>query len=159
MGTTPKYRLRSRTTRIIIHDSHTHLPWGPAQIDEDTLKKGLITPGYHMVFPREGGRIAYRPIDCIGAHTPGHNDDSIGICWEGGRDDRGRAVENITLHQRKDMLRFCADMMDLYGKTLRVEGHSEVQRFRDLTAPKCPQMDMDLFRQDLEDYQRAGTYG
>lgn len=159
MGTSVKYRLRARTTRIIVHDSHTHLPWGPAQIDEDTQKLGLVTVGYHFVLPREGGLVAYRPVDCIGAHTPGHNDDSIGVCWEGGRDARGNACPNITFHQRKALIHLCADLMDLHGKTLRVVGHSEVQRFKSLTAPQCPQMDMDLLRRDIADYQKGMQYG
>lgn len=151
-----KYRVRKATTRIIVHDSHTGpLGWGPKQIKDDTERMGLISVGYHFVFPRGGGRIQFRPLDCVGAHTPGHNDDSIGVCWEGGRDELGYPCPNIGWDQRREMILFCCDMMDLYGKTLRIAGHSEVQRYRHITQATCPQMDMELFRQDLHDYQKG----
>ena len=41
-----------------------------------------------------------RPVERIGAHCRGHNEGSIGICYEGGLDSRGNAADTRTAEQK-----------------------------------------------------------
>lgn len=154
-----RYKPRKNTSTIIIHDSHTRPDeiWDPVDMGTDM---GLLSTGYHFVITRwrpEGTPAvkAGRERDLVGSHTPGHNWESIGICWEGGRDIHGNPAENIDYHQRKLLIRLCAELMDHYGKKLHVLGHSEVQAYRDVLMPRCPYMDMNLLREDIEAYQKG----
>ena len=75
--------------RIILHCSAT--PEGE-HISTETIrdwhvnKRGWSDIGYHFVVLLDGTIEAGRPLDRVGAHTKGHNEDSIGICIVGGVD-------------------------------------------------------------------------
>lgn len=158
-----EYKARATTTRIIIHDSHT--PPEIGQVEEvsrwhldahkGAQRMGLMSIGYHFIIERDGSVVSGRDIDRIGSHTPGHNMDSIGICWVGGRDPEGEPEDNLNHTQRDAMLRLCVDLMNIYGN-LKVFGHSELQRYRNPNLPKCPYMDIGLFREDLKLYKELG---
>lgn len=158
-----EYKDRSSTKRIIIHDSHTAPEIGQAEevsrwhIDAHmgAQKMGLMSIGYHYIIERDGTVVEGRGEKKIGSHTPGHNMDSIGICWVGGRDPDGEPEDNLTHPQRLAMLKLCADLMSRHGP-LKVFGHSELQRYRNPRLPKCPYMDIGLFREDLKLYQEVG---
>lgn len=163
MPTAIHYRPRERTARIIIHDSHTKpdiedidgvTVWHK-KAEDASGHMGLVTCGYHYVIERDGRIVIMRPKDLVGAHTSGHNMDSIGICWVGGRDAQGRADENCTYEQRKAIIRLCQELMDHYGKKLHIKGHSEVQAYRDASMPKCPMMDMNQLREDISLYAQG----
>ena len=42
-----------------------------------------------------------RPVERIGAHCKGHNEGSIGICYEGGLDIKGNPKDTRTAEQKK----------------------------------------------------------
>ena len=44
-----------------------------------------------------------RPVERIGAHCKGHNEGSIGICYEGGLDAKGVPTDTRTAEQKKAM--------------------------------------------------------
>lgn len=52
---------------------------------------------------RTGGLCLPRPVEKIGAHAKGHNATSIGICYEGGLDARGRPKDTRTEWQVHSM--------------------------------------------------------
>lgn len=152
-----KYKTREKTTRVILHDSHTRpdvcctedVPRWSVLAHEGGLKMGILSIGYHAIIERDGTRVMCRGLDLIGSHTPGHNMDSIGVCLVGGREeDGGEGVDNFTQEQRREFLRFFHELTKTYGP-LRLEGHSEVQRFRHRDHPPCPPLDMDLLREDV----------
>jgi N-acetylmuramoyl-L-alanine amidase len=81
------WRTRTRTTRIIVHDSNTPADLQPSATDHMRTKgrtMGLLDVGYHFVIERDGKVIQTRPHACLGSHAPGHNGDSIGVCLAGG---------------------------------------------------------------------------
>jgi N-acetyl-anhydromuramyl-L-alanine amidase AmpD len=55
--------------------------------------------GYHFIIRRNGVLEKGRPIEQIGAHTQGHNANSIGICMVGGIDKSGKSQDNFTEEQ------------------------------------------------------------
>lgn len=156
------YKVRPETKRIILHDSHTAPEVGQVHevsrwnLDaEDGAKRmGLLTVGYHFIIERDGSLVKGRDVDRIGTHAPGNNMDSIGVCLVGGRDHNHQAEDNFTYEQRKSLLRLIHDLKKLYGN-LKVLGHSEVQRYRNRSLPRCPYIDMELLRDDIALYEQG----
>lgn len=46
--------------------------------------RGFADIGYHFYVTRDGEIHRCRPLNQIGAHAAGWNDQSVGICYEGG---------------------------------------------------------------------------
>lgn len=57
--------------------------FGVKDIDKWHRERGWEGCGYHFVIRRNGQIESGRPIEKVGAHTLGHNQDSIGICYVG----------------------------------------------------------------------------
>ena len=88
---------------IIIHCSAT--PAGkklePADLVKMHRKRGFNGCGYHFYIRRTGEICDMRPVERIGAHCKGHNEGSIGICYEGGLDIKGNPKDTRTAEQKK----------------------------------------------------------
>lgn len=152
-----KYKPRTSTTRIILHDSHTAPGerWHPEARDGG-LKMGLLGIGYHFIIERDGGPIETRKRDLIGTHTPGHNMDSIGVCLVGGRSHRnGDHENNFTDGQIVTLFQLVLKLREQFGP-IPLLGHTEVQKYRNRNLPNCPCLDMDDLRQDLEVFALEG---
>lgn len=81
------FKLRLKTTRVILHASHTP----PSQSNIQAFlgvrgrTMGLLDVGYHYIIPRTGMALPCRPHNVQGAHIRGKaNRDSIGVCLAGG---------------------------------------------------------------------------
>lgn len=148
-----KYKPRTATTRIILHDSHTAPgeDWHPEARDGG-LKMGLLGIGYHFIIERDGDCLETRDRHLVGTHTPGHNMDSIGICLVGGRAvDSGDHEDNFTDAQRVGLMDLLWELVSQYPDT-KLLGHNEVQKYRNRNLPACPCLDMDDLRQDFAVY-------
>lgn len=94
--------------------------------------RGFKDIGYHFYITRNGAIHRGRPLWKVGAHCLGHNAHSIGICYEGGLDVRGKPADTRTLEQRGAMLALLRELRKYYPFALIV-GH------RDLGSKKdCP---------------------
>ena len=62
--------------------------------------RGFNGTGYHYYIRKDGTVHLTRPVERIGAHVKGFNANSIGICYEGGLDCRGRPADTRTPEQR-----------------------------------------------------------
>lgn len=153
-----RYKDRTETSLIIIHDSHT-LPevckmedvprWADLAF-VNGLKMGLLSIGYHAIIERDGTIVECNEYGKVGAHTPGFNMESIGICLVGGREEvDGDGVDNFTPEQRAALLILLKDLKAKYPEA-RIKGHSEVQKYHRRGHPPCPPIDMDLLREDVE---------
>jgi N-acetyl-anhydromuramyl-L-alanine amidase AmpD len=163
-----KFKPRAKTTRIILHDSHTTPDVVRAQdvLRWQGMKMGLLDIGYHWIVERDGTCIATRPEDQIGTHTPGCNMDSIGVCLVGGRslvvpnDDRDHRHDypddNFTEAQKVGLYDLLLGIKRRYPG-IAIVGHSEVQRYRDKGLPPCPMVDMHELRADLLTYAKTGV--
>lgn len=158
------YKPRQSTTQIILHDSHT-TPKESSVKDvsrwhldayDGALQMGLLGIGYHFIIERDGTRVACRQWDRIGSHTPGFNDDSIGICLVGGRDYNGDPEDNFTVEQRAEAFRLIQECIKEFGP-LKIKGRYEIQRFRNKGRPKSPFLDMEMFRADYDIFNTMGV--
>lgn len=122
--------------KIIIHCSAT--PEG-RDVSIETIKgwhldKGWNDIGYHYVIHLDGSIHKGRPDNIIGAHTQGHNSNSIGICYVGGCDIVMRPKDTRTPEQKESLINLINELKKTY-KTAVVHGH------RDFSNKACPSFD------------------
>ena len=92
---------------IVIHCSATR---ADRDFTEDDLevchrRRGFNGTGYHFYIRKNGDIKTTREIERIGAHAKGHNQNSIGICYEGGLDCHGHPADTRTewqIHSMRD---------------------------------------------------------
>ena len=138
----------NRPTHIIIHYSNSH--FGNAHtIDKWHSERGFRFTrhdgstghiGYHYVVGNgvglDHGAIEQgRPEDTIGAHAPGYNSRSIGICLIGHPFNHNQILAAVALTRR---------LMKKYDiPPAQVLGHFETRE----DVKLCPGLDMRLFRE------------
>ena len=114
--------------RIILHCSAT--PEG-RDIDAATIKdwhvngNGWSDIGYHYVIKIDGDIETGRQLDRVGAHTKGHNKDSIGICYIGGMDADMNPKDTMNEVQESAMKELIYSLRMVWDKPLTLHGHNE----------------------------------
>ena len=101
--------------------------------DPEPIGRGWLDIGYHFVIRLDGTVEEGRPVERAGAHTRGHNADSIGICYVGGgvqvyRDTRTPEQKQALYELTKRLLK------EHPGAT--VHGHNEFD-----SGKACPSFD------------------
>ena len=127
-----------KITLIIVHCSAVRPDQqsSAAQIDTWHRERGWkFGIGYHYVVRRDGSIEPGRPEWMIGAHCVGHNAHSIGVCYEGGLDIRGRPADTRTEAQRRSLRKLIEQLHAAYPKALIV-GHHDLNPQKD-----CPCFD------------------
>jgi N-acetylmuramoyl-L-alanine amidase len=122
---------------IIIHCSAT--PIGRAvtvgEIDKWHRERGFACIGYHYVIGLDGKVEKGRDENQIGAHCEGFNSNSIGICYVGGTDTKGKPMDTRTPEQIVSLHRLVKDLKVKYPK-VTIHGHNE------FTKKACPCFDV-----------------
>lgn len=112
---------------IIIHCSATRadrtLP--PDDLEVIHRRRGFSGIGYHYYIRKDGTPLLTRPLERVGAHARGWNAESIGICYEGGLDCRGRPADTRTPEQ-KATLRLLVRQLLTRFPGCRVCGHRDL---------------------------------
>lgn len=118
--------------RIILHCSATI---ERAHFDVDTLRMWHTSPprnwsdiGYHYVIYLDGSVVQGRPLHRSGAHTKGHNQDSIGVCYIGGLDIDGNPKDTMTPAQDIALIQLVRSLRMVFGQDLRLSGHNDYAR-------------------------------
>ena len=120
--------------RIIIHCTAT--PEGK-HFDVATIRRwhvkdrGWKDIGYHYVIYLDGSVHEGRPVEQAGAHTSGHNADSIGIVYVGGCDAKMKAKDTLNEAQETAMVNLIKALREQHGE-LSLHGHNE------FAAKACP---------------------
>jgi N-acetylmuramoyl-L-alanine amidase len=120
--------------RIIIHCTAT--PEGK-HFDVATIRRwhvkdrGWKDIGYHYVIYLDGSVHEGRPVEQAGAHTSGHNADSIGIVYVGGCDAKMKAKDTLNEAQETAMVNLIKALREQHGE-LSLHGHNEY------AAKACP---------------------
>ena len=120
--------------RIIIHCTAT--PEGK-HFDVATIRRwhvkdrGWKDIGYHYVIYLDGSVHEGRPVEQVGAHTSGHNADSIGIVYVGGCDAKMKAKDTLNEAQETAMVNLIKALREQHGE-LSLHGHNEY------AANACP---------------------
>lgn len=122
-------------TEIIVHcaDTLDGKDFTVAQIREWHVKgNGWSDIGYHYVVYRDGTVHLGRPVERVGAHCKGHNAQSIGVCYVGGKTADGKGCKDTrTAEQKAALLRLLRELKAKYP-TAKIYGH------RDFAAKACP---------------------
>ena len=120
--------------RIIIHCTAT--PEGK-HFDVATIRRwhvkdrGWKDIGYHYVIYLDGSVHEGRPVEQAGAHTSGHNADSIGIVYVGGCDAKMKAKDTLNEAQETAMVNLIKALREQHGE-LSLHVHNEY------AAKACP---------------------
>jgi N-acetylmuramoyl-L-alanine amidase len=127
-------------TRIILHCS---AKYEGQDVSAATIKKWHTSPprnwsdiGYHYVVRLDGTIEQGRPLGRAGAHTRGHNKDSVGICYIGGVDACNEPKNTMTDEQRASIKRLCLALCLVLQKPLTLHGH------REYAAKACPSFEV-----------------
>lgn len=130
--------LKRKITKIIIHCSDT--PEGRDDSIEDIRRwhkaRNFKDVGYHYVIRLDGTLEKGRMIEDVGAHCTGHNAESIGICYIGGKTaDMKTAKDTRTDAQKATMSAIIALLRSQLGN-LPVHGHRYYDPYK-----QCPCFD------------------
>lgn len=133
-----------KINEIIIHAAATRPSWMEGKSVEakrDEIKRwhieenGWRTIGYHYVIDRNGQVATGRSLEEQGAHTQGHNANSIGICLIGGHGSSANDAFSAHYTDEQDQaLRVLIDSLQVrFPAITKISGHN------DYTAAKaCP---------------------
>ena len=113
---------------IVVHcsGSRCNHPYTVEQLRHDHVEvNGWFDIGYHYYITREGKVHECRPVERMGAHARGANANSIGICYEGGLDEKGRPADTRTGWQRHS-LRVLVRTLLLDYPGCRICGHRDL---------------------------------
>lgn len=125
--------------RIILHCSATK---EGREYAVETIRKWHTDPrpkgrgwsdiGYHYVIHLDGSVSQGRPLDRSGAHTKGHNADTVGICYIGGINKEGKPSDTMTPEQNKAFRMLVLSLRTLFDADMTIHGHNE------FSAKACP---------------------
>lgn len=113
--------------RIILHCTATQ---EGAHVDVATIRKwhlarGFSDCGYHYLLHLDGTCEIGRPVTKQGAHTRGENEDSIGLAYAGGIDNKTqKPKDTMTVEQEIGFMRLVDSLRSVFGD-LTIHGHNE----------------------------------
>jgi len=124
---------------IVLHCSATppSMDIGKIVIDKWHRARGWSQIGYHYVIRRCGKIEQARPVYIHGAHTKGHNRNTIGVCYIGGVDENNKPENNITGEQKQSFKRLTEALRLTFG-TLNIKGHRDFKGVK----KSCPSFDV-----------------
>ena len=93
-------------------------------VDRWHKNRGWKGIGYHYLIDLDGTIEKGRQDEEIGAHTTNYNRNSIGICYVGGLDSKGKAKDTRTTQQKAAMYKLLCDLKKKYPKAT-IHGHKE----------------------------------
>ena len=90
---------------IVLHCSATRVNQDfPVEALEACHKaRGFKSIGYHYYITKDGMVYPCRPENEVGAHARHYNAHSIGICYEGGLDEKGKPADTRTPAQKASL--------------------------------------------------------
>lgn len=102
------------------------------EIKQWHLKRGWSDIGYHFIIHRDGSVSCGRPVQKIGAHCKGYNEDSIGTCLIGN--------DKFTHEQMKSLIDLDRSIKHMYSEEIITHGHNEFTNNK-----TCPNFDVQTF--------------
>ncbi len=123
-------------TEIIVHCTATKEGQEVTVQDIDRWHRaqGWEQIGYHYLVCLDGKIAVGRPEWKTGAHCTGHNAQSIGVCYVGGLDRKGRPADTRTAAQTNSLIKLLRMLRQRYPRA-KIHGH------RDFADKDCPCFD------------------
>jgi N-acetylmuramoyl-L-alanine amidase len=112
---------------IVVHCSATSVlhEYTPEQMERDHRERGFNSAGYHFYVRRSGYRVPLRPLQMAGAHVTGFNKESIGVCYEGGIDAKGKPCDTRTDQQKEALVNLLRELVAVYPDA-EIVGHRDL---------------------------------
>jgi len=121
---------------IIVHCAATPPDWLSGKDLKTKIKtirawhvndRGWSDIGYHFVIDRDGAVGTGRSVAVAGAHTSGHNANSIGICLLGGKGSwpTDRFSDHYTPEQAKALYTLIEELRADHPTIVTVNGHNQ----------------------------------
>jgi len=138
---------RRATNYIVIHHAAsgrtTSNNISAERIHEIHLNNGWAGIGYHFVIEFDGTITSGRTIDAQGAHTKGHNSQSIGICLSGNME-----IDPPTGEQYNSLYNLLMVLCEKYD----LDPMDDIKAHRDLGSTLCPgsKTDMNMIRTEVK---------
>ena len=128
-----------KITEIIVHCADT--PDGrdvrAADIKRWHVKEnGWADIGYHYVIDLDGTIEAGRDLETIGAHCKGHNQNSIGICYVGGKTKDMKETKDTRTDAQKASLLILLKYLVAKYPGVTIYGHKDFN-----SGKTCPSFD------------------
>ena len=135
-----------KITEIIIHCSCT--PEG-RNIGATTIldwhkERGFSDIGYHYVIRLDGTMETGRPVEQIGAHTKGHNRNSIGICYIGGTETDCKTPKDTRTKEQ------CKAMAELLKKLRKQFPNATIHGHSEFANKACPSFDVKQWLKEIK---------
>ena len=123
-----KYSNSRVMNTIVIHCSATkeNKDYSSVDIKKWHLQRGVNDIGYHFIIKLDGTIEIGRSLDKVGAHVAGNNTGSIGICYIGGLDSKGKSKDTRTDEQKESLL----NLINLLKKNINIK---EIKGHRDFS--------------------------
>lgn len=126
-----------KITEIIVHCADT--PEGrddkAADIERWHKAQGYNDIGYHYVVDIDGTIEPGRDVECVGAHCKGHNAQSVGVCYIGGRDKETFKPKDTRTPEQKESLLLLLKFLRAKYPEAKIYGHN------DFAQKACPCFD------------------
>ncbi len=124
---------------IVIHCSATRVNqnFTVEALEACHKARGFRTIGYHYYITKDGEIYPCRPEEQIGAHAKHYNAHSIGICYEGGLDEKGNPADTRTEAQKRSMIELLKSLAVDYPEA-EIIGHRDLPWVR----KSCPCFDV-----------------
>ena len=131
---------------IVLHCTSTR----PSQrvtredIDRWHRARGWQMIGYHWYIDRDGEIFPGRDERYAGAHVRHYNEHAIGVCYEGGLDEKGRPADTRTPAQKAKLYFLLKDLKESYPQA-KILGHRDFPN----VAKACPSLNVQEVYADL----------
>ena len=124
---------------IVVHCTATRLSQRVTIDDIDRWHKarGFAQIGYHWYIDREGTIHQGRSEKLAGAHVRHYNQHALGICYEGGLDEKGKPADTRTPEQIAALWFLLEDLRRDYPNA-KIVGHRDFPN----VAKQCPCFDV-----------------
>lgn len=124
-----KYSTSGEMKRIIIHCSATKCDqeYSAKDIKKWHLERGFNDIGYHFIIKLDGTIELGRTLDKIGAHAKDFNKGSIGICYIGGLNAKGKPEDTRTDAQKESLLKLLKAIKK-YINITKIMGHRDLSK-------------------------------
>lgn len=140
--------VRSLTDAIVVHHTAATADLTAADVHRIHRQNGWSGIGYHLYIRKNGLIETGRPLEDMGAHTYGYNNDTIGVCLSGNFNEE--YPSDAQMESASKLIGLLCQMYSLNPQQGTIYGH------RDFNATACP--GDNLYTQLPQFREFAGNY-